>query len=46
MEQTLYKMAKIHDISLHLIINILKQKTGFAIQDPTANAKLSMQNPG
>jgi hypothetical protein len=32
-------MVKIHNISLHLIINVLKEKTGFAIQDPTANAK-------
>jgi hypothetical protein len=37
---------KIHNISLHLIKNILKKKTGFAFQDPTANAKLSTQNPG
>jgi hypothetical protein len=37
---------KIHDISLHLIINILKEKTGFAFQDPTENAKLNTQNPG
>jgi hypothetical protein len=46
MEQTLYTMSEDHDISLHLIINVLIEKTGFAFQDPTANAKFSTQNPG